>query len=114
MTTAQQAYMSLEDKLQQIGIYLHMNGKQVGDLQVIDSPRPPTGSLWKKRLAILGGTALGGLILGIGFAAYREVTDRRYRSDDEVMVHLGVDMVVAIPAVPARTIEANIDRFVHG
>ena len=99
---AQERYVELQRKLDQIDLYLKLNPTESESRVVIDAPyRPAEGEGRKKPLVMLLGPAAG-LLLGLLLAALRELGGDRLRSSRDVEWSLGVPLLGAVPTLPQR------------
>jgi tyrosine-protein kinase Etk/Wzc len=101
-TLAQERYVELQRKLDQIDLYLRLNPTEAESRVVIDAPDHPTRAEGKKKktVALLG--PLGGLLLGLLLAGLRELGGDRMRSAREVEWALGLPVLGAIPTLGAK------------
>ncbi len=95
-------FQELERKLDQIDLYLKLNGSEADTRRIVESPIKPKSSEWKKDLLIVLLGSLAGLILGLGVAGYREYSDHRIQSGDEIQRHLGVETLAVIPELSSN------------
>ena len=99
---AQERYVELQRKLDQIDLYLRLNPTEAESRVIIDAPDHPTAAEGKKKkiVALLGPVA--GLLLGLLLAALRELGGDRMRSSREAGRALGVPVLGAIPTLSAK------------
>lgn len=99
LETSETVYLELKKKLAQINIYLDMNDSQTESRIIVEPPLAPRNSSWKKDvlMGVLGSFA--GLVLGIGFAGYREYADHRLESIHEVQRYFGFEVLGIISDV---------------
>ncbi|HEX7638991.1 MAG TPA: Wzz/FepE/Etk N-terminal domain-containing protein, partial [Burkholderiaceae bacterium] len=86
---AQERYVELQRKLDQIDLYLRLNPTETESRVVVDAPDHPTKAEGRKKplVALVG--PLGGLLLGLLLAGLRELGGDRLRSAREVEWALG-------------------------
>jgi len=99
---AQERYVELQRKLDQIDLYLRLNPTEAESRVIIDPPDHPTASQGKKKkiVALLGPVA--GLLLGLLLATLRELGGDRLRSPREAEWALGVPVLGAIPTLSPK------------
>jgi uncharacterized protein involved in exopolysaccharide biosynthesis len=99
---AQERYVELQRKLDQIDLYLRLNPTEAESRVVIDAPDHPSAAEGKKKpiVALLGPVA--GLLLGLLLAGLRELGGERMRSPREAEWALGVPVLGAIPTLSAK------------
>ncbi|MGN6524994.1 MAG: GumC family protein [Burkholderiaceae bacterium] len=99
---AQERYVELQRKLDQIDLYLRLNPTEAESRVVIDPPDHPAPNEGRKKkvVALLG--PVGGLLLGLLLAGLRELGGDRMRSAREVEWALGVPVLGAIPTLGAK------------
>jgi len=99
---AQERYVELQRKLDQIDLYLRLNPTEAESRVIIDAPDHPTAAEGKKKkiVALLG--PIAGLMLGLLLAALRELGGDRMRSSREAEWALGAPVLGAIPTLSAK------------
>jgi tyrosine-protein kinase Etk/Wzc len=99
---AQERFVELQRKLDQIDLYLRLNPTEAESRVIIDAPDHPTAAEGKKKkiVALLGPVA--GLLLGLLLAGLRELGGERMRSPREAEWALGVPVLGAIPTLSAK------------
>lgn len=102
VTAAEAVYLDLKKRLAQIGLYLDMNQRQVGNRIIIEPAVEPRESSFKKDvlLAVLG--SLSGLVLGLGIAGLREYTDHTLGSRDAVRRLFDMDVLGTVPLLKGQ------------
>jgi polysaccharide biosynthesis transport protein len=71
----------------------------VTESRLITHARPPLTRSWPKPLVVLGLAVLGGLILGSGIGILRDVSDRVFRTSEQIVEHLQAECISIIPLV---------------
>ncbi len=101
-TLAQERFVELQRKLDQIDLYLRLNPTEADSRVIIDPPDHPSASAGKKKkiVALLGPVA--GLLLGLVLALLRELGGDRMRSPREAEWALGVPVLGGIPTLSAK------------
>ena len=99
---AEQEYVDLRRKLEQISLFLKLNPAQSYNRQISEPPLLPKTSEWKKNLLVTLLGSLGGLMLGLGVAGFREYTDHRLSSAWAVEAHLGLKALAVISQLSER------------
>lgn len=100
---AQERYVELQKRLDQIDLYLKVNPIEADSRVVTQSPTRPVKPETKKRLMVMLLGPLGGLLLGFALAGLREMLDRRLQSPDDLMRLLGIETLAALPDVRGRS-----------
>ncbi len=103
---AQERYVELQRKLDQIDLYLRLNPTEADSRVIIDAPDHPVTGQKKKIVALLGPVA--GLLLGLLLAALRELGGDRMRSPREAEWALGAPVLGAIPTLSAKARNAYL------
>jgi len=106
---AEQKYVDLRRKLEQIALFLKLSPAQTYNRQIAEPPLAPKSSEWKKSLlvALLGSVA--GLMLGLGVAGYREYSDHRLNSGEAVEAHLGLRSLAVVPQFDEAGVHAALE-----
>jgi tyrosine-protein kinase Etk/Wzc len=94
---AEDHYQELERKLDQIGLYLKLSKADADTRRIVEMPQKPKSSEWKKDIVVVILGSIAGLVLGFGIAGYREYTDHRLHSADDLEHHLGLNTLAVIP-----------------
>jgi uncharacterized protein involved in exopolysaccharide biosynthesis len=99
---AQERFVELQRKLDQIDLYLRLNPTEADSRVVIDPPDHPSAASGKKKriVALLGPVA--GLLLGLVLALLRELGGDRMRSSREAEWALGAPVLGGIPTLSAK------------
>lgn len=67
--------------------------------RVITAADPPSQPLWPKPLIVIGGGAIGGLLLGFGLALSKETLGNTFRVGEDVANHTGLECLGILPDV---------------
>lgn len=100
---AQDRFVELRKRLDQIYLYLQLNPTETNSRSVIDKPTVPLvaeGGSGRGALMLLG--PLVGLLLGLLLAGVREFLDSRLRGDSEVRRTLGLTVLAGLPVLNAE------------
>lgn len=105
---AEQKYVDLRRKLEQIALFLKLSPAQTYNRQIAEPPLLPKSSEWKKSVlvALLG--SLAGLMLGLGVAGYREYSDHRLNSGEAVEAHLGLRSLAVVSQLDEAGLHAAL------
>ncbi len=100
---AQDRFVELRRRLDQIDLFLKVNPPEA-DSRVITqtAARPRVPDNTKRQLAFLL-APLGGLLLGMAFAAMRQLSDHRMETPEELAKSLGLEVLAAVPVLSADT-----------
>jgi len=71
----------------------------VSDSRLITHARPPLIKSWPRPLLIMALASLGGLIFGAAAGMLRDISDRVFRTTNQVGKHLNADCIAVIPLV---------------
>jgi succinoglycan biosynthesis transport protein ExoP len=80
----------------------------VSDSRLITHARPPLGPSWPRPLLIMAIASLGGLIFGAAIGALREISDRVFRSTQQIGEQLQANCIAVIPRVGEVKAPANL------
>jgi uncharacterized protein involved in exopolysaccharide biosynthesis len=97
--TLQQTYSSLLSKREESKLAANLERRQLGaQFRILDpASLPERPHNQSKRLAILAGGTLGGLVLGLLIVAFLEYRDSSFNSEDDVLRALSVPVLALIP-----------------
>ena len=99
---AQERYVELQRKLDQIDLYLRLNPTEAESRVIIDAPDHPGVAEGKKKTIVAALGPLAGLLLGLLLAGLRELGGDRMRSPREAEWALGVPVLGAIPTLSPK------------
>lgn len=96
VTAAETVYLELKKRMSQIELYTRMTLEQLGNRLIIEPASLPRESSWKKDvvLAIMG--AFTGLVLGCGFAGFREYMDHTVSTKEQVKKLFNIEVLGTI------------------
>ena len=95
-----QSYADLLSKQQQSQLAASLEKQQEGQhFRLIDPPNLPRAASGPQPIAISGGGAAFGLLLGIGIAFLLEIKKNAFQSEKDVMKSLGLVLVLEIPVL---------------
>jgi uncharacterized protein involved in exopolysaccharide biosynthesis len=98
---AQERYVELRRKLDQIELYLQLNPSDAASRTVIDPPLTPQTPERSRRSLVLVLGLFGGLMLGLLLGGLREMFDRRLHTPDDVRRQLGLPVLGSLPQLGA-------------
>lgn len=108
---AQERFVELRKRLDQIDIYLQVNPSEAESRVVTQRPERPTLPDGKQRQLALVLGPLAGLLLGLALAALRQMGDRRIETPEELARWLGLNTLAAVPVLsPDRPVAHQLDR----
>ena len=99
---AQERYVELQRKLDQIDLYLRLNPTEAESRVIIDAPDHPGVAEGKKKTIVAALGPLAGLLLGLLLAGLRELGGDRMRSPREAEWALGVPVLGTIPTLSPK------------
>ena len=105
----EQQYVDLRRKLEQIGLFLKLNPAQAYNRQIAEPPLLPKSSEWKKSLLVTILGSIGGLMLGLGVAGYREYSDHRLNTDEAIEAHLGLKALAVVALLDEAELHAALN-----
>lgn len=98
--TVQKMYTDLLAKNEESKIAANLERRQIGEqFKILDSARPAEKPFSPNRVLINILGAVGGLIFGLGLAAFLEYRDASFRSQDEVSGVLALPVLAQIPLI---------------
>ena len=111
LESAAQTYRALYDNFQQrYTDSVQQQSLPVTEARVITRASPPSAKSSPKSFLILTAATMGGLVLGLGLAMLREISDRVFRTGNQVETQLKTECVAIVPmiklgakAAPVRT-----------
>jgi len=90
----------LLEKNEESKISANLERRQIGEqFKILDSARPAEKPFSPNRMMINLGGVMGGLIMGLMFAAFLEYRDASFRSQDEVTIVLSLPVLAQIPLI---------------
>jgi succinoglycan biosynthesis transport protein ExoP len=73
------------------------------EARLLTHASPPTSKSGPKAILIAALTSIGGLMFGVGISVFRQMTDRVFRTPDQVEAALHTECVSIVPCVKRRT-----------
>jgi succinoglycan biosynthesis transport protein ExoP len=98
-SSAQAARDLYDNFLQRYMQSVQQQSSPVSDSRLITHARSPSGSSWPKPLLIIALASLGGLIFGAAAGMLRDISDRVFRTTQQIGQHLQADCIAVIPRV---------------
>jgi succinoglycan biosynthesis transport protein ExoP len=99
-----QTYRALYDSFQQrYTDSVQQQSLPMTEARVITRALPPSTKSSPKSLVILAGATMGGLVLGLGLAMLREITDRVFRTGKQVEAQLKTECLAIVPLIKPVT-----------
>jgi succinoglycan biosynthesis transport protein ExoP len=100
LESAAQTYRALYDNFQQRYMdSVQQQSLPVTEARVISRASPPSQKTSPKSLLILAGATFGGLVLGLGLAMLREISDRVFRTGKQVEAQLRTECLAIVPLI---------------
>jgi succinoglycan biosynthesis transport protein ExoP len=82
---------------------LQQQSSPIADSRLITHAKPPLTRSWPKPLLVMALAALGGLIFGAGIGMLRDISDRVFRTSQQIYEHLQAECISIIPLVKKAT-----------
>lgn len=102
--TLQSVYRTLLTKQEESKVAENLEQRQVGErYRILDPPREPERPASPNRLLLDLIGALGGLVLGAGLAALRELYDKRVHVEADIRAAVALPVVATIPRIMNRS-----------
>ena len=73
------------------------------EARLLTRASPPTSKSGPKAILIAALTSIGGLMFGVGISVFRQMTDRVFRTPDQVEAALHTECISIVPCVKHRT-----------
>ena len=109
LESAAQTYRALYDQLQQRYIdSVQQQSLPRTEARVITWASPPSAKSSPKSFLILAAATMGGLGLGLGLAFLREISDRVFRTGNQVETQLRTECVAIVPMIKPRAKAAHV------
>ena len=114
LESSAQTYQAMYDNfLQRYMESVQQQSFPITEARIISAATTPLGKSSPNTLIVLAGSLLAGLILSFGAAMARELTDKVFRTTDQVEQLLGTNCVAILPAVASAPVAATVgERFV--
>jgi succinoglycan biosynthesis transport protein ExoP len=97
-----QSYRTLyDDFLQRYTQSVQAQSFPVTDARVVTPASPPLTKSHPKTIAVISTSILGGIILGLAMGHLRDLTDRVFRTREQVERLLGLDCLATVPRLKA-------------
>jgi polysaccharide chain length determinant protein (PEP-CTERM system associated) len=111
--TLQQVYANLLTKGEDSKVSANLERRQNGEqFRILDPARVPESPFSPDRVRINVMGALGGLALGLGFAALLEYRDTSLRTDEDVVTSISLPVLAMIPLI-TTTVDDRRGAFVR-
>jgi succinoglycan biosynthesis transport protein ExoP len=110
LESSAQTYRALHDSfLQRYMESVQQQSFPITEARLITTASPPTGASGPRTMFVLVAGAAGGMVLGFGLGMLREMSDRVFRTSDQVASILHTDCLAVLPKVtgpaPSRSNE---------
>jgi succinoglycan biosynthesis transport protein ExoP len=100
LESAAQTYRALYNNFEQRYMdSVQQQSLPVTEARVITRASPPSGKSSPKSLKILAAATMGGLVLGLGLAMLREISDRVFRTGKQVEARLNTECLAIVPLI---------------
>jgi polysaccharide biosynthesis transport protein len=100
LESAAQTYRALYDNFQQRYMdSVQQQSLPMTEARVITRASPPLAKSSPKSLKILAAATMGGLVLGLGLAMLREISDRVFRTGKQVEARLNAECLAIVPLI---------------
>jgi succinoglycan biosynthesis transport protein ExoP len=108
LESASQTYRALYDNfLQRYMESVQQQSFPITEARVITQATRPLFKSSPKSLLVLGVALTGGLIFGVGTGILREMSDRKFRTSDQVETFLRSDCLAVLPALKSKPLHAK-------
>ncbi|HEY3600016.1 MAG TPA: polysaccharide biosynthesis tyrosine autokinase [Paraburkholderia sp.] len=94
-------YTALLNNAQQLEL---IKAGKVGSIRVVDTPVAPEDPVAPKRVVVIAGAALAGLVVGLAFAFARDLLFGGMTTADEIERGIGLDVFASIPFSAAQNV----------
>jgi succinoglycan biosynthesis transport protein ExoP len=100
LESAAQTYRALYDNFQQrYTDSVQQQSLPMAEARLITRASSPLGPSSPKSLKILAAASMGGLVLGLGLAMLREISDRVFRTGKQVEARLNTECLAIVPLI---------------
>ena len=100
LESAAQTYKALYDNLQQRYMdSVQQQSLPMTEARVITRASPPSAKTSPKSFLILAAATMGGLVLGLGLALLREISDQMFRTGKQVEAQLNTECMALVPMI---------------
>jgi polysaccharide biosynthesis transport protein len=111
LESSAQTYRALYDNfLQRYMESVQQQSFPISDARVITQATRPMSKSSPRTFFVTALAALGGLLFGVGVGLLRDISDRVFRTSNQVVEHLQAECVALIPKVMDQPKGANTDR----
>jgi len=101
---AEERYVDLERRLSQISLFLQVNRKEDASRLLVEPPLEPSGSEWKKSVAIGVAASVAGLLLALLIAALRNFADHRLTRPSDVARYTGLELLAVVDELDSNAL----------
>jgi polysaccharide biosynthesis transport protein len=110
LESAAQTYRALYDNFQQRYMdSVQQQSLPMTEARVITRASPPSTKTSPKSSLILAAATMGGLVLGLGLAMLREISDRVFRTGKQLEAQLKTECVAIVPIIKPSVKAAPLD-----
>jgi polysaccharide biosynthesis transport protein len=103
LESSAQTYRALHDNfLQRYMESVQQQSFPITEARLITTASPPTGASGPRTMFVLVAGAAGGMVLGFGLGMLREISDRVFRTSDQVTSNLHTDCIAFWWGSPRR------------
>ena len=88
-----------------------MGESEIESRIIVEPPLPPRSSEWKKSVVMVLLGSFGGLLLGICFAGYREYSDHRLESSNEIQQTFGIEVLGTVAELESDEVEQSVQAL---
>lgn len=93
---AEEQFVELNRKYNQIQLFLKMTPSPTSLRELVEEPIEPDSSEWKRKFLVGIVGSLGGLLLGLALAGFKEMNDHRLQSSHDVSRYLQMGTLAAV------------------
>jgi succinoglycan biosynthesis transport protein ExoP len=103
-----QTYSALRDNfLQRYMESIQQQSFPITEARVITAATPPEHKSEPRTLFVLAMAGIGGIVLGLGVGRLRDLSDRVFRTDDQVVASLELDCIGLLPKLATDTSQSR-------
>jgi capsular exopolysaccharide synthesis family protein len=99
-----------EDFLQRYAEAIQQQSFQLAQGRIVSPALPPAIKSWPNAALVLPFGVLGGLVFGTALALWRDVSDRTFRTPEQIPDRLGTDCIAALEAIRKSWLQSRVPK----